>query len=627
MLQTIRSKTAGVVVKVLFIVLVGSFAIWGIGDYTFLRRTEQVAIRVGDTKITPEQLSIEYRREVDRLRRSFGQFDLELARQIGLMDQVVDRMVRDTLFQKEAARLGIVVSDDVIRARIAANPAFHGFTGGFDRNVFQRVLYENGYNEAQYVQLLRQELVRSAIVDAVTGGSRAPETLVDRLYRHRNERRVGETVFVPNNSIQVAGEPDDIQLKSVYDDNPERFSDPEFRALTVLRIGTDELVPTIQVTDQQLKEEFDSRIAEFRVPEKRNIEQMLFPTEEAAKAAAAKVAAGTPFTDVAREDAKQTPDQTELPDVQKQDLVPELADAVFALPEGGVTPPIKSSFGWHITRVAKIQPAKEPTLDEVKDKLRADLVHKLASNGAYDTAVKAEDALGSGSTLAEAAAKVGLNVVKVAAVNARGQNPKGETELVIADSPDALQAAFQTPQGQDSQLVEARGGGTYFLIHVDGVTPPRVKPIDEVRPQLISLWKSEQQSAGARKRAELIAQRLGEGKTLSDASAEFNLKPETTPAVLRDGSAASGRAASEVATQLFTGKVGDVGLAPAPDGFHVVRLTAIEPADPAKDADGVTKLRTMLNQQIGGDLATEFANALRARYPVTLDQEAIERVL
>ncbi|HEX2113892.1 MAG TPA: SurA N-terminal domain-containing protein, partial [Alphaproteobacteria bacterium] len=158
MLQTIRSKTAGVVVKVLFAILVGSFAVWGIGDYAFLQRGEEVAIRVGDTKITPEQLSIEYRREVDRLRRAFGQFDVELARQIGLMDQVVDRLVRDTLFEQEAARLGIVVSDDIVRDRIAANPAFHGLTGSFDRNVFQRVLSENGYSEAQYVQLLRQEL-------------------------------------------------------------------------------------------------------------------------------------------------------------------------------------------------------------------------------------------------------------------------------------------------------------------------------------------------------------------------------------------------------------------------------------------------------------------------------------
>ncbi|HEX2117088.1 MAG TPA: peptidyl-prolyl cis-trans isomerase, partial [Alphaproteobacteria bacterium] len=447
-----------------------------------------------------------------------------------------------------------------------------------------------------------------------------------RLYRHRNERRAGEMVMVPISSIEVSGEPNDAQLKSVYDENPERFSEPEFRALTVLRIGADELIPTMQVSDQQLQEEYQSRIAEFRVPEKRDLEQMLFPTEEAAKAAAAKLAAGTPFADVARDEAKQSPDQTQLNDVQKRDLVPELAEPVFSLPEGGTTQPIKSGFGWHIARVVKIHPAKEPTLDELKERLRGEIVRRVAGSAAYDAAVKAEDAVGDGASLAEAATKIGLNVAKIAAIDARGLNPKGDTELLLSDAPEALQAAFQTARGQDTQLIETRGG-TYFLIHVDSITPARVKPMEDVRQQLVELWKAEQQSNGARKRAELIVERLGQGKTLADAAAEFQLKPETTPAMRRDGSTQNGRAPSEVAAQLFAGKVGDVGIVSAPDGFYVVRLAAIEPADPAADAEGVQRLRTALGQQIGSDLVVELAAALRSRYTVTIDQRAIERVL
>lgn len=626
MLQAIRSKTAGVVVKVLFILLVASFAVWGIGDYAFLRRSDDVAIRVGDAKVTPEQLSIEYRREVDRLRQGFPQFDLELARQIGLMDQVVQRVIRDNLFQMEAARLGIVVSDEVIRARIAGNPAFHGIGGSFDRNVFQRVLYESGYSEAQYIELLRQDLARSAIIEAVAAGARAPDTLVHQLYRHRNERRGGETVFIPNSSIEVTGEPDSTQLKSVYDDNTERFSEPEYRSLTVLRIGAAEITPTIEVTDQQLREEYQSQIAQLRVPEKRDIEQMLLPTEEAAKAAAAKLEAGKAFAEVAQEDAKQSPDQTRLDDVQQQDLVPELADAVFALPEGGTTAPVKSGFGWHIAKVAKIHPGKEPTLEEVRETLRSEVVQRMAGTAAYDAAIKAEDAIGSGASVAEAAAKIGLAPMKVDGVSERGLNPKGELELALGDSPEALQAAFQTPQGQDTQLVETRGG-TYFLIHVDNITPSRIKTADEVKPQLVELWQAEQRAAGARKRAEQIVESVRGGKSLTEAAAEYNLKPETTPAVRRDGSGENSRAPSEVAAQLFAGKVGDVALAPSPDGFHVARLTSVVPADPAKDADGVERLRTALNQQLGDDLVTELANALRERYTVTVDQQAVERVL
>lgn len=624
MLQTIRSKTAGIVVRVLFLLLVASFAVWGIGDYAFMRRGEDVAIQVGDVKVTPEQLSIEYRREVDRLRRMFGQFDLELAKQIGLMDQVVERIVRDSLFEQEAKRLGIVVSNEVVRQQIAADPQFQGPGGGFDRNLFQRVLYENGYSENQYVQLLHQNLLRSAVAEALSAGARAPDILVDRLYRHRQERRIGEILAVPDSSITVTGEPDEAQLKSVYDANSEKFSEPEFRALTVLRLGVEDLIPTIEVTEDQLRDEYQQRIADFRVPEKRDLEQMLFSDEAAAKAAADKVRGGVPFADVARE-ANQPAEQMRLDGVQKTDL-PELADAVFALPEGGVAGPLKSPFGWHVIRVAKIHPGKEPTLDELRDRLKEDIARRLAGNAAYDTAVKVEDAISSGATLAEAATRVGLKPVTLPAVDARGFNPKGEAEPSLAGAPEAVQAAFQTPQGQTSQLIETRSGPFYF-VHVDGVTPPRVKSLDEVRAQVVDLWKAEQRSAGARKRAEAIVEKFAQGKSLADAGAEFNLKPQTTPAVRRDGSGEEGRVAGEIATQLFSMKPNDVAIVAARDGHSVVRLTEILPADPAADPEGVERLRATIDQQIGGDLVAEMAQALRERYPVTIDPAALQRLL
>ncbi len=624
MLQTIRSKTAGVVVRVLFLLLVASFALWGIGDYAFLRRGEEVAIQVGDVKVTPEQLSIEYRREVDRLRRMFGQFDLDLARQIGLIDQVVERVVRDSLFEQEAARLGIVVSDEVVRSRIAADPQFRGPGGTFDRDVFQRVLYESGYGESQYIQLLRQSLMRSAIADSVSAGARAPDILVDRLYRHREERRVGEMLAVPSDSITDVGEPDEAQLKSVYDDNTEQFGEPEFRALSVLRLGVEDLMPTIEVTEEQLQEEYQQRIAEFRVPEKRDLEQMLFSDEAAAKAAAEEVKSGTSFADVAQE-ANQSPEQTKLDGVQKIDL-PELGEAVFALPEGGVAGPLETPFGWHVVRVVKIHPGQEPTLDELRHRLKEDIARRLSGNAAYDTAIKVEDAIASGASLADAASQVGLKITTVPAIDARGLNQKSEAEPVLVAAPEAVQAAFQTPQGQTSQLVETRSGPFYF-VHVDGITPPRVKPLEEVRAEVVEMWKAEQRSAAARKRAETIVEKVAQGKTLAEAGAEFDLKPQTTPAVRRDGTGEEGRVASEVAAQLFSMKPNDAGIVAARDGHSVVRLSEIRPADPAADAEGMERLRATLDQQIGGDLVAEMAQALRERYPVTVDTAVIERLL
>src|SRR3974390_203918 len=96
MLQAMRGKAAGIVVKFLFSILVLAFAVWGIGDYSFLRRADPTAVRIGDVKVPASQLDQQYRTEIDRLRRTLGQIDPETARQFGLMDQVIQRIVYRT---------------------------------------------------------------------------------------------------------------------------------------------------------------------------------------------------------------------------------------------------------------------------------------------------------------------------------------------------------------------------------------------------------------------------------------------------------------------------------------------------------------------------------------------------
>ena len=93
MLQAMRSKAAGIVAKVLFSVLVLSFAVWGIGDYAFLRRDDPVAIKVAGIEVKASQVQAEYQQELERLRRAFGgTIDPEFVRQSGLIDRVVERV-------------------------------------------------------------------------------------------------------------------------------------------------------------------------------------------------------------------------------------------------------------------------------------------------------------------------------------------------------------------------------------------------------------------------------------------------------------------------------------------------------------------------------------------------------
>lgn len=627
MLQAIREKTTGLVVKIFFGLLVVSFAAWGIGDYAFLRTTDDTAIKVGETKVSLAALDTDYRAARDRLRAALGgELDENLVRTFGLLDQTVERATTQAALDEEARRLGIVASDAQVRQRIAADPAFRGATGQFDRFQFQRVLYENGLSEQRYIELVRGETRRLPLIEALDTGAAVPAALVDAIYRHRNERRSGERVFVPASAFADIGTPTDDQLKETYETNIDRFTAPEYRAASVARVGIDDFLATVEPDDKALEDEFAARKAEFDVPERRELKQMLFADEAAAKTALAAIEGGKSFDDVAKETPGQSPERTSLGEVTRGETIPEIAEAAFAagVAAGKTIGPVRTPFGWHLVEIVAVKPGEEATLASVRDKLLPDLKRRLAGERAFETANKLEDQITRGRTLDEAAEAAGAKVVKLDAVDARGRDAKGEAVALFAGAPEALRAVFDTAVGRESQLIETRTG-LYFLVRPDGVTPSQRKDFAAVRDEVAALWTAQRRDEKAAERAKEILTAIAGGEALEAVALRFNLRIEPIEPVLRTGDTSRNMPA-QIAARLFALKPGEAAVTPGLEGQYVVRMKEIVPADPAADAAGVEQIRTQLRQDMANDLVAEYTQGLRTRLGAQVNRAVVERL-
>lgn len=624
MLQFIRDKAAGTVFKVMFGVLIVSFAVWGIGDYAFLHKGDDTAIAVGERKINVRELDGEYRQARDRIKRMLGgQADDALLGQFGILDQTVERLTGQAALDAEAAHLRLVSSDAIVRQRIASDPSFRGPGGQFDRFQFQRLLYENGYTEQRYIELLRSDIVRQQLIDAVEGGIRAPETLVETIYRHRNEKRSGERVFVPNTAFDDVGTPSEDDLKKVYDANADRFTAPELRALSVARVSAADVEAQVQIDDRALEDEFQQRKREFDKPEQRELKQMLFKDEAAAREAAAKIEGGKSFDEVVAETPGQSPDRVSLGLVSREETLPAIAEAAFAAAPGKVVGPVQTSFGWHLVDVVRVEPGVEAKLADVRAQIEPALRKRMAGDKAFEIANKLEDQVTRGHTLDEAAATAGADITKIASLDARGRDADGKPVAMFIDAPEAVRAAFETVAGRESQLVETRAGA-FFIVRVDSVTPAQRRPFDAVKTDAAALWKTERQAERAAARAKEIVEAIAKGEKLDEVALRFNVRIEPVPAVLRTGDQAS--VPSQVAARLFAQKAGEMGVAPGLDGQYVVRTTEIIPADPAADKAGMEQLRTQIRRDMASDVASEYGQALRLRYGVTVNRSVVDRV-
>jgi peptidyl-prolyl cis-trans isomerase D len=620
MLQALRSTVGSWIVKILFVLLILSFGVWGIGDI-FRGRTDTTAAEVGDVKISTVELDNAFRQEVNRLRQMLGgQIDAEQAKALGLVNQTLDQLIQRHLLTLAADDAGLRVGDPLVLGQLRAEPAFRNQLGQFDPEQFRRVLAANQLTEDGYVQLLRTEIKRTQLVGAVAAGAQAPGPLVDDLFRRQAERRIAETVLVPNSAMGDVGTPDDAALTAFHQEKAVRFTAPEFRKLTVGKLAVEDIAKDITVSDEDLHAAYDARAAEFQTPERRTVDQVLVADEAAARKIESSLGQGQSLEEAASAAGAEV---LTLNSLAREDLLPELTEPVFSLQQGGISAPVQSPLGWHVVRVSGIEAGSTQAFEQVRDTVLADVKRDRAMDTVFESANKVEDALAGGATIEDVAQRFGLRLIEVPAIDANGRKPDGGVVEGLPAAQQVAQAAFGLQQGAATTLTETPDGD-YFIARVDAITPATLRPLESIRAEVVAAWQADQRAQRATKKAGEVEERLKAGSSPQDIAASVpGAVAGVTPALTRAGRENGGLPPGLV-QRLFEMKQGEVATAPTQDGQIVVRLTEIQSADPASAGAQVAQVRQGVQQAIAGDLLAQFTEALRQRYPVSIHQNTID---
>ena len=626
MLQAIRTKAGGIVVKGLFALLILSFGFWGIytrSPYFQEKSPETEIASVGGQTIQAGQLQQALEPALQRLRQQLGAaIDRDQVKQLGILDSLLNGLIDRALLDQEARRLKLDVSDDVIRAEIARNPAFRGPDGRFDRGLFAQILSLNHLTEEQFVARMTAEVPRTDILHAVTAGAAPARSEVDALFRHRGETRIADIVSLPLSGAAAPPAPSDADLQKYYDAHQDNFRAPEFRAFTMASLDTADLAKEIQIPDDKLKAEYDQRKEDLAIPEQRQIEQILAPSEAVAKQAEDALAAGKDFKEVATTVAKQDPATIDLGLMKQSEMPKELADTAYDLQLNQASQPIKTAFGWHIIRVTKIVPPSTQSFEQAKPALAAALAKEEALDKLDKVANKADDALAGGANLGDIAGKFGLKLTKVESADVGGRDPAGKPVALPIPGGEVLKTVYATEQGDTSRVIDTQDG-EIFAVHTDKIVAPRVKPLDEVKAQVLSAWQQDRKREEINKEAADLAAAVTAEKPLKAVAAEKKLTVATSPPLTRKPQGDSGAPPALVA-KLFGAKQGAAVSAEDGTGAYVAQLKEIKIPDAPSDAQAAAASR-QLAEGVRVDLATEFTNALKNRFPVKIDREALDK--
>jgi peptidyl-prolyl cis-trans isomerase D len=625
MLQAIRSRASGIVVQALFGLLILTFGLWGIGDIFRGRPADTSVATVGGEKIEATEVSSALRRQVDRLRQATNAtLTEEQIKELGLLDATMQDIVNQHLLQLEAQRLGLAINDDAVRQAIFSTPAFHGPSGQFDPGLYRQLLAANQMTDQQYEAMLRGDLIRNRLIATVTDGAAVPPELVDTLWQSRGERRVATAILVPPSAIGTLAPPDAAALQKFYDAHKDLFMLPERRSFTVALVDPAQYMAAIKVPDDQIKAAYQKRKDEFVEPEKRVLQQILVPDEAKAKAAEAALAKGQDFAAVAKNIAGESTDAVNLGALSRGEMPGELGKAAFALKPGAVTAPIKDAFGWHVVKLVSVTPEKTQSFDAVKSKLANDIAQSQAADQVAKIANSVDDAMAGGATFKEVAAKFNLKTVAVSDVDEQGHDGAGKA--VTLPSPTIVKTAFATAPGQPSDLRDLPDQG-YYMVSVTKVSPAAPQPLAQVHDKVLSAWQEQERATRLAKLGDDYSAAVDKGQNLRELAALHGLTPFTTKPLSRYGGG-DYELPPAVIAKLFGVKQGQaVSSSAGSKGVVVAEVGQILPPDPKDAAAQKAAIVREILQSTKGDLLAEYEQSLRDRFPVSINRDALDRLL
>lgn len=453
MVSTLRRFQRPLMIAVTLLVII-SF-IWLYNDTQFNKLgAEQVG------KIYGRNISIAEIQRVGRkfdvcqdlaMRNMFQGLPVDLLRGLAVSQQgAKENFVWNTLvLRHEAARLGVVPTDDEIFNATQALPAFQ--------------------TKGQYDPEKYSVFIQNAVTPRGFTANDLGDIIADGLRLQKIQTLLGSTTA-----------PTDTELRESYSSFSQKTE------ASVVRLKLDDFLAGVQVSDDDVKKLFEARKAALKTDEFRKVKYvaLILPTtdkplegkdradaltklaKQAEDFSVAMTEKGAKFEEVAAKVGAKVEEST---DFSRQSPPPAFADVTTAAPatfilttEQPNSDVLSTERGYYILQLSGIIPPRPLTFDEAKETLTAELKRERAQEtlGLKATEIrnKIDAALKEKKSFAEAAAAAGAKADKYPAFSR--QEPQMEPE----NSGEIMTAAGEMTAGQLSTPIPTANGSVIVYV-------------------------------------------------------------------------------------------------------------------------------------------------------------------
>ncbi len=599
----------------------------------------EILASVGGLPITVGEFQASYLRQRQIYERMYqGRVDPQMLRRLGIEEHVISGLVAERLVTLEARRLGVSVDDDAVAREIASAPQYQRDGRFIGTAEIRRALELQGLTVEAFEDAVRGELLRRKLEALVAGGVSVGEPEAEQEFRRRSEQIKAEYVLVDKARFSGESKASEDEVTARFQARKDDYGIPERRVVDFVLVDAEKLRPQVAVTQSEIQAEYNQRSEEWRQPAQVCASHVLVKVKQAAAAKeghadpeARRRAAGlldelkkgADFTAVAKrasEDTGSAQSGGDLGCFPRGSMVPEFERAAFELEPGQLSELVKTSYGYHILKVASRRDEETAPLSAVSDRVREALLAQKLRALAEQKAEAAGARLRSGASLADAAAAASLKVERSV--------PFGRGELFSPLNSQRLVArAFELKKGELEKEPFGLAQGFAFISLFE-IQAPRAPELKEVQDRV----RADVEGDKAQERARVVAHDLrarAQKVGLDKAAQALGLVRKETPNLSSRGqalgdlgtSASLDQAAFDLAEKALSQPI------PVPTGVALVRVTekkAYDPAEYAKQKDG---LLLSLRQERKRQLFEAFLDEARKRVQIERRSEVFRRVV
>lgn len=606
MLQTMRDNAQGMIAKVIVFFIIFVFALWGVESIVSLGGGTPATATVGDQEITEADIVRTVEQQKANLRRQFGeQYDENLFNEKFLRQSALEQLIEQKVALVQADKLGLRAASSAIDETIVTIPAFQQ-DGRFDKEQFQNVLRMNGLSPLTFRASLADDIKTNQARAAFVLSSVETPFAVQISEALNNELRTFSFYEVNAKDLEASIELSDDDIQLAYEANKDRYKTEEQVRIQYVQLKRADIAAKQDVSEEELQAAYLDYQSRELAKEQRSSSHILIEANDDRNDADALALAqeiksrldkGEDFAALAKEYSDDIGTKNAGGNLglnTKGSFVPEFEDVLYALQPQQISSPVKSEFGYHIIRLDSIVTPAVKTLAEMKTELSREVREGKAEAMYAEQMQELSNISFSAESIADVASALNLELQSTDFFSR--QNGNG-----IALNEGVRQVAFQENvmlDKQISEVVELQDGAVVLAVseHNDA----SVKPLSDVKAQVVANLKRERASAQARVLADAIVSGEEQAKAWKKVSATFQQSSEAP------------RLAQQKA---FALTVGQSDVVKTPGGFTVVTLDAVDAknwqdmalSDEAKESGRAQNSRAdMLSYQAWAKSATKI---------------------